>query len=453
MPGPAAVPSRLPHSRMLMSGLDRTSSVVPWVRMQRVFLLGLKSLWLHRLRSLLTALGIVFGVCSVIAMLAIGEGASFEAQERIRQLGSQNIILRSVKPPEEQKVGDQGQQSFVLEYGLTYRDIQRIQETIPGVTVVVPGRVIRDYVWQIDRRVDCEVVGTVPWYPEMRNHTVSEGRFFTAEEMANRASVCVIGSEIVPLLFPIDSPIGRDVRIRGNYYRVVGVMASQSRPTSGLGNNAEAMAHRLFLPLETAKMRFGEVLRRIRSGSIEQERVELHEVTVQVAGLNQVLPVAQAIQVLLEHHRKKRDFAIDVPLEMLRQAEHTKRIFNIVLGSIAAISLLVGGIGIMNIMLASVTERTREIGVRRALGAKRRDIIVQFLVETVTLSGAGGFLGVLLGLGIPLLVTQLAGMKTIVTPWAPILAFSISALVGIVFGLYPALRAARMDPVEALRHE
>jgi putative ABC transport system permease protein len=437
-----------------MSDPDRTVGTVPWVRMQRVFLLGLKSLWLHRLRSLLTALGIVFGVCSVIAMLAIGEGASFEAQEQIRQLGSQNIILRSVKPPEEQKVGDQGRQSFVLEYGLTYRDIERIQDTIPGVTVVVPGRIIRDYVWQIDRRVDCEVVGTVPWYPQMRNHAVTEGRFFTADEMTSRASVCVIGAEMVPVLFPIDNPIGRDVRIRGNYYRVVGVMASQGRanPTA-LGNSSDAGAHRLFIPLETAKMRFGEVLRRIRSGSFEQERVELHEVTLQVASLDQVLPVAQAVQVLLEHNRKKRDFAIDVPLEMLKQAEHTKRIFNIVLGSIAAISLLVGGIGIMNIMLASVTERTREIGVRRALGAKRRDITVQFLVETVTLSGAGGLLGVLLGLGIPILVTQLAGMKTIVTLWAPLLAFSISAMVGIVFGLYPALRAANMDPVDALRHE
>ena len=445
----------MPRPSTRRSELDPPPAAVPWVRVQRVFLLGLKSLWLHRLRSLLTALGIVFGVCSVIAMLAIGEGASFEAQEQIRQLGSQNIILRSVKPPEEQKVGDQGSQSFVLEYGLTYRDIERIKDTISGVTVVVPGRVIREYVWHIDRRVDCEVVGTVPWYPQMRNHAITEGRFFTADEMNGRASVCVLGAEMVGALFPIDNPIGRDVRIRGNYYRVVGVMASQVRatPAAGLSNHSDTVAHRLFIPLETAKMRFGEVLRRIRSGSFEQERVELHEVTVQVASLDQVLPVAQAIQSLLEHNRKKRDFAIDVPLEMLKQAEHTKRIFNIVLGSIAAISLLVGGIGIMNIMLASVTERTREIGVRRALGAKRRDITVQFLVETVTLSGAGGLIGVLLGLGIPILVTQLAGMKTIVTLWAPLLAFSISALVGIVFGLYPALRAASMDPVDALRHE
>jgi putative ABC transport system permease protein len=155
----------------------------------------------------------------------------------------------------------------------------------------------------------------------------------------------------------------------------------------------------------------------------------------------------------MEHSHKKKDYQIDVPLEMLRRAERTKQIFNIVLGSIAAISLLVGGIGIMNIMLASVTERTREIGIRRALGARRRDIVMQFLVETVMLSGIGGIMGVLLGVIIPFVVSYTAGMKTIITPWSPLLAFTISALVGVVFGIYPAVRAANMDPVEALRHE
>jgi len=170
--------------------------------------LGLRSLWLHRLRSLLTVLGIVFGVCSVIAMLAIGEGASFEAQERIKNLGSQNIILKSVKPPEEQKVSDKGSQAFVLNYGLGYKDVKRIRETVPGITIVLPARKIREYVWNISRRVDCDVFGTVAWYPEMRNHRVAEGRFFTEEEMQAGASVCVLGSEMVPILFPLESPMG-----------------------------------------------------------------------------------------------------------------------------------------------------------------------------------------------------------------------------------------------------
>src|SRR6266700_7040862 len=175
----------------------RVSRGLTLTRLRRVVRLGVKSLWLHKLRSMLTVLGIVFGVCSVIAMLAIGEGASFEAQEQIKNLGSQNIILRSIKPPEEQKISDKGSQNFVLQYGVTYADVKRIRATIPGVTVVLPARNIRDYVWNISRRVDCEVVGTVPWYPAMRNHHVASGRFFNDVDMDGHASVCVLGAEMV----------------------------------------------------------------------------------------------------------------------------------------------------------------------------------------------------------------------------------------------------------------
>jgi putative ABC transport system permease protein len=425
-------------------------------RLKRAGRLGLKSLWLHRLRSLLTMLGIVFGVCSVIAMLAIGEGASYEAQEQIKSLGSQNIILTSVKPPEEQKVSDKGSQSYVLAYGITYQDVSRIHDTIPGVTVVLPARVIRDYVWNISRRMDSEICGTVPWYPEMRNHRVAQGRFFTGNDMDARASVCVLGADMVSALFPLESPLGKHVRIGGDYYQVIGIMEAQGhgpKTDDEPAQNSKPAVHRMFIPLETARMRYGDVLMRRRSGSFEAERVELHELTIKVDKLERVTSVAGAIKQVMERNHKKKDYQIDVPLEMLRRAERTKQIFNIVLGSIAAISLLVGGIGIMNIMLASVTERTREIGIRRALGARRRDIITQFLVETVLLSGAGGIIGVLLGVVIPFLVSHIAGMKTIVTFWSPPLAFGISALVGVVFGIYPALRAAKMDPVEALRHE
>jgi putative ABC transport system permease protein len=423
-------------------------------RLRRTIRLALKSLWLHRLRSLLTVLGIVFGVCSVIAMLAIGEGASFEAQEQIKNLGSQNVILRSVKPPEEQKVSERANQSFVLQYGLTYTDIQRLRSTIPGVAVIVPSRIMHEYVWNISRRVDCDITATVPWYPEMRNHHVVAGRFFNEADMDGSAPVCVLGAEMVNVLFPLEEPLGRDVRVGSGYYRVIGIMeprvkASGTDDTQGTKRAAQQM----FIPLETAKSRYGEVLTKNRSGSIEAERVQLHEVTVKIASREQVVPVADAIKALLAHHHKKLDYEVVVPLELLKRAERTKQIFNIVLGSIAAISLLVGGIGIMNIMLATVTERTREIGIRRALGAKRRDIVTQFLVEAVLLSGAGGLCGVALGIAIPMLVTYFAGMKTIITFWSPMIAFSISALVGVLFGLYPALRAAEMDPVEALRHE
>jgi putative ABC transport system permease protein len=423
--------------------------------LKRAVRLGVKSLWLHRLRSLLTMLGIVFGVCSVIAMLAIGEGASHEAQEQIKNLGSQNIILRSTKPPEEQKVSDKGSQSYVLQYGITYTDVKRIRATIPGVTIVMPARNIREYVWNISRRVDCEIIGTVPWYPEMRNQRVTSGRFFSDYDMDGKTSVCVLGAEMVPALFPIESPLGKHVRVGGNYYQVIGIMEPRAVATGNEngGESVKSAAHRMFIPLETARLRYGDLLIRQRAGSTEAERVQLHEITIKVESLEAVTGVAAAIQTLMERNHKKKDYEIVVPLELLKRAERTKQIFNIVLGSIAAISLIVGGIGIMNIMLASVTERTREIGIRRALGARRRDIIVQFLVETVILSGAGGLLGVLLGLVIPFIVSQTAGMKTIVTFWSPLLAFTISALVGIVFGIYPAIRAAKMDPVEALRHE
>ncbi|MCF7764686.1 MAG: ABC transporter permease [Verrucomicrobia bacterium] len=426
-----------------------------WARWQRILQLGIKSLWLNKLRSILTVLGIVFGVCSVIAMLAIGEGASFEAQEQIKNLGSQNIILRSVKPPEEQKVSDRGNQSFVLEYGITYADMDRIQSTVPGIMVVVPGRILREYAWNISRRVDCEIVATVPWYPQMRNRKLAQGRFFTDQEMSERSNVCVISQAMVPVLFPFDDPLGRTVRVASDYYRVVGVLEPQSKgpPAQSGGESVKANAPRMFIPLETAKTRYGEILRKVRSGSFEQERVELHEVTIKVGNPDRVRAVADAVNTLMVHNHSKKDYEMVVPLELLRRAERTKQIFNIVLGSIAAISLVVGGIGIMNIMLASVSERTREIGVRRALGAKRGDIVSQFLVETVMLSASGGIVGVLLGVAIPALVSYFAEMKTIIALWSPVLAFSISALVGVVFGLYPAFRAAQMDPVEALRHE
>ncbi|MDB6124649.1 MAG: macB 1 [Pedosphaera sp.] len=452
-----SVPSRISaNTSKEMLVLYRFFRGLKAARLKRIIRLGMKSLWLHRLRSLLTALGIVFGVCSVIAMLAIGEGASHEAQEQIKNLGSQNIILRSVKPSEERKVSENNRASYILQYGLTYADIKRIKSTIPGVSIVVPARIMREYAWNISRQTDCEIMGTVPWYPEMRNQRVAQGRFFTDREMDEKANVCVISSEMMQKLFPLQQALGSTVRVASEYYRVIGVMEPKSKgpkAEESTDSSKGAAAERMFIPLETAKTRYGEVLRKRRRGSFEAERVQLHEVTVKVASPDEVVNVSLAIKDLMERNHNKKDYDMVVPLELLKRAERTKQIFNIVLGSIAAISLLVGGIGIMNIMLASVTERTREIGIRRALGAKRRDIVTQFLVETIMLSGCGGILGVLLGITIPFLVSYFAGMVTIVTFWSPLIAFSISGLVGVIFGLYPAIRAANMDPVEALRHE
>ncbi len=425
-------------------------------KLRRAVALGFKTLWLHRLRSFLTMLGIVFGVCSVVAMLAVGEGAGYEAQEQIRRLGSQNIILRSVKPAETERISSE--QSRISEYGLQYDDMRRIQDTIPSVTILAPGRIIRNHVWNATRRVDAEIIGVRPWYPEVRKLRLSSGRFFTEVEHDGHVNVCVISASVAERLFPFSSPLGRNVRIAMDYYKVVGVVEPESAspgsgPAAANGANADDYAPRIYIPLTAAKSRFGETLVRRSQGTFEAERVELHEAIIQVAHLEDVEETAMVIEDILSRQRRTKDYEMIVPLELLRQAERTKQIFNTVLGAIAAISLLVGGIGIMNIMLASVTERTREIGIRRALGAKKRDIVVQFLIETVILSGTGGLIGVIIGVMIPVVISRIADMITIVTPWAPLLAFSISGFVGIVFGIYPALRAANMDPVEALRHE
>ncbi|NNE90348.1 MAG: FtsX-like permease family protein [Verrucomicrobiales bacterium] len=412
-------------------------------------------------------MGIVFGVASVIAMLAIGEGASYEAQLQLKNLGSQNIILTSVKPTNTSTAGEE-ERSLVIEYGVTYRDLEQIRATVPGVEIAVPGRRIKDFLWNQTRSIDAEVLGTVPWFPEMRNRRMVEGRFFLQIEMEGCDPVCVINEELAAKLFPLSSPIGKEIRLQRNYFKIVGIIETNATGAntefgskgmskadeSGAGDSEDAdLPMEMMIPLSTLEDRFGEVLFKYRSGSFEAEKVDFHEVTVKIDDGYPVVPAAEAIRHILERNHKEVDYKITVPLELLRRAERTKQIFNIVLGSIAAISLLVGGIGIMNIMLATVTERTREIGIRRALGAKQRDIVLQFLVETILLSGAGGLIGVGLGLGVPVIIEKFANMMTIIQFWAPTLAFSISVLTGVIFGIYPAIRAASMNPVEALRHE
>lgn len=416
---------------------------------KRILFLGLINIWRHRLRSTLTILGIVFGVCSVIAMLAIGEGASYEAQEQIRKLGSQNIIIKSIKPPSKETVNIET--SFLQEYGLTYKDAERIRDTIPSVEVIVPSRNIRANVVYRGKMLDANAIGVVPWYPEISNQKVSYGRFINGSEMDDHKNVCVISDDLAGRLFAHRDPLGEVIQVKGDYYKVIGVL-QKSGATAATQTEGPASLN-LYIPLTAAKSRFGDVIMTRSSGNFSAEKVELHEIIAKVKGLDEVMTTSDVIRGTLKRFHKEMDYEVIVPLELLRQAERTKRIFNIVLGSIAAISLLVGGIGIMNIMLASVTERTREIGIRRALGAKRRDIIIQFLTETVLLSGSGGVIGLAIGVLIPYLITRFAEMETIIRAWSLMGAFGISLLIGIVFGMYPAYRAAIMDPITALRHE
>jgi putative ABC transport system permease protein len=412
---------------------------------------GINSLMLHKLRSFLTTLGVLFGTSSVIAMLAIGEGASHEAQEQIKQLGSQNVIARSVKPREDPNQGNQT--SRVLTYGITDADLARIEGTFPGVKRVVPIRQIQQEVRHADRVMAPRVLATRPVYREVTGRIVREGRFLTDEDERTASNVCVLGTEVARFLFPFESALGQRVKVGGDYFTVVGTLLPRVPLGDDPADAGSEVTGEVFIPYETARQWYGKLQVRMRAGSRDMEEVDLHEVIVEVDGPQNVALVAGATREMLERHHRSRDYEVIVPLELLARAEETKRIFNIVLGSIAGISLLVGGIGIMNVMLATVTERTREIGIRRALGAKRRHIVSQFLVETVCLSVGGGLIGVAFGLTIPLVVETLTDMVTIVTPAAPLLAFLISAGIGVLFGIYPAWRAAEMDPVEALRHE
>ena len=428
-----------------------------WYRLRQTIKLGAKSLWMHRLRSTLTALGIIFGVCSVIAMLAIGEGASQEAQDQIARLGSRNIIIKTIKPPEEERADVQG--ARLQEYGLTYADAEQFKHTIPDIQVVVPQRRLMQEAWYLNRKVAIEVIGTIPWYTEIAPVDLRQGRFLDSADLNYRQKVCIIDEEIFNKLFLFDDPLGADIKISGDFYRVIGIISKVESAAENGGSEADSsgqiggVAGNVYIPLTTAKQRFGEINLQIGTSGQNMEKVELQQITIQVKKTDHVLPTVEILNNLLSRSHKKKDYQIVVPLELLRQAAQTKKIFSIVLGSIAAISLLVGGIGIMNIMLATVSERTREIGIRRALGAKRRDIIFQFLSETVMLTMAGGLLGIVLGSLIPFLVTHFASMPTIVTGSSLILSFGISAAIGVTFGIYPAYRAAHMDPIESLRHE
>jgi putative ABC transport system permease protein len=404
-------------------------------------------------------LGMVFGVCAVVAMLAIGEGASQETQEIIARLGSTNLIIETVKPPEEGAVTE----GSVLLYGLTYRDAESIRNTIRDVDVIVPLRELDNEARYLGHKTTAKVIGTVPWYTQTSSLRVIRGRFLSSIDLHMERNVCVVDEQLVRALFGFDYPVGKDIRMAGVYYRVVGVVGSPPLRSKG-SSVSDAMltatgldrgaVGTVYLPVSTAQCRFNEIEYTYVGGVEAAEKVELQKITVKVPSIEQVLPIRDVVDILLRRlHGDKNDYHIIVPLELLRQAKKAQRIFSIVLGSIAAISLLVGGIGIMNIMLATVGERTREIGIRRALGARKRDIIFQFLSETLILTLSGGILGLILGLSIPFFVTYFANMPTVITSSSLILAFGISAAAGVISGLYPAYRAANLDPIESLRHE
>jgi len=422
---------------------------VTQINLLRNVQLGVKNLLLHKLRSMLTMLGIVFGVASVIAMLSIGEGASMEALEQIRKLGSTNIIITSVKPQEDEARANV--RSMMSMYGLLYEDEARIRESFPHVEQTVPVKLVRQEGRLQERTLELRVVGTTPNWLELVRRPIAAGRFLAPMDINEHKNVVVLTEYGARRLLATQGSIGQPMRIGREVFEVIGVIKSETGEGGGIQTPDQDVD--AYIPINVARNRFGDMTVRMSSGSREMERVELHQLIVEASSNDAVEPTAAGIETMLQRFHRRADYRINVPLTLLRQAEATKRTFNIVLGSIAAISLLVGGIGIMNIMLASVTERTREIGVRRAIGAKKRQIVIQFLIETVVLSVAGGLIGLAIGVAIPTIVTYFAGMPTVITMQSLVLAVGISVAIGVVFGLYPAVRAANLDPITALRHE
>jgi putative ABC transport system permease protein len=408
------------------------------------FSLGLENLMMHKLRSLLTMLGMIFGVAAVIAMLSIGAGARAQVMALIEQMGVRNVIVEA----REANAWEDMQKVRKISLGLTLRDFRVIQSNVNGVVQgtarkrFTPGRMIPKP--QHDMPV---VYGVSPNYQQMGNLKVVTGRFFDDAENNRAAPVAVLGQGAKASLFGQTEAVGQYVKVNEAWFHVIGVVGPQlSAQTSIESLPAQDLNNLIYVPLYAAMFRLED--------SRSNMKDEIDGIYLQMASAPDTVPAADVVRSLLNiAHRDAGDFSVIAPAQLLAQQQRTQHIFDLVMVAIASISLLVGGIGIMNIMLAAILERTREIGVRRALGARQRDVIRQFLVEAVLISLMGGLIGIAFGFGISRLIAWLAGWSTVTTASSILLAFAFSVSVGLLFGIYPARQAARLDPVEAIRYE
>jgi putative ABC transport system permease protein len=399
------------------------------------------SLTRHKLRTVLTMLGMIFGVAAVLSMLSIGAGAEQQALEVIKKMGIRNIIIQA-KQFESRELQVIRQDSP----GLSLRDITALEKALPEGTTVTAKKLLKTYMLASTLgKTDSRVLGVTWTYPVINNLNVVEGSFFLPIDETEASQVCVLGMTARRKLFGLNEAIGEQIKINQEWFTVVGILDDQMVEKEEFqGVKLENPNNDIYIPLGTLLAKF------------ERDPVEnqLDEIIVQIPEGAPLRENAVLISGLIgSTHRQIDDFSLVVPEKLLEQNRQTQRIFNIVMGAIASISLLVGGIGIMNIMLASVLERTNEIGLRRALGARQRDISRQFLLEAISISLSGALLGISLGYGISELVASYSGWATIVTPLSVLLGVGVSATVGIVFGIYPARQAAKISPIEALRYE
>ncbi len=410
--------------------------------------LGFFSLRVHAVRSVLTSLGIIIGVAGVIVMLAINEGTSRKAQESLRELGSDNIIIESVKPP-KQTSGASDSTRGVLAYGLTRRDVITLQSNIPGVKRCVVTHRTRKYAHYGAKSLTVTLIATEPSYKHVARTDV-RGRFISNLDMIPPAAHCVLTESLARRLFAPEDPLGKNLSVAGKAFTVVGILPQLPATLSGGEGGSDDC---ILIPLPTDRSVFGLYTIIAEQGSFSGEKVEVSQIILQMESEQAVLAGAAIAENVLARQHEGRDYNIKVPLKLIQEQAEQQFFWNVMFFIIAAVSLVVGGIGIMNIMLASVTERTREIGVRRALGAKRRDITVQFLIEAVTLTVVGGLIGIGVGYVLPPLVAGPLDIEPVVSTFTLVVPFLLAVGVGLVSGLYPALRAAKLDPIEALRHE
>ena len=406
--------------------------------------LSLVGLLSHKLRTMLTMLGIIFGVAAVIAMLSIGEGAKQESLDQIRQMGINNIIVQHWDKDDDEAAGSNTDQN--RSRGLSWDDAASIEKICPIADFVTPQRELKVKAQTQSNTFRTIAVGTTPDYLTILDAKMGSGVFFSNQDLRESKRVCVLGADAKRALFFFDDPLGGRIKIRNQWFTVIGVLADKGAAGGKIGGVLEVRNtdEDIYIPLTTLLNRF----------HWETGEAELTQITVNIPDSAQLQEAAAIVRTILNRrHRGVEDFKIAIPEELLRQSQKTQQIFNIVMGCIAGISLLVGGIGIMNIMLASVLERTREIGIRRALGARCYDIFSQFLVESLLVSLIGGLIGVMLGCAIPEIITLYAGWRTIVQPWTIALALGVSGTIGIGFGIYPARQAALLNPIDALRYE
>ena len=412
------------------------------MRFEENFKLAFIAIEDHKFRSFLTMLGIIFGVASVIAMLSIGEGAKREAIAKYKDLGVNNIIIRDKEFTDKELEEVRAKFSS----GLSISDANAIRDIVPMIEDVAPQAEKDVTVQYEDRTGKARIIGITPSFVNILNYTPARGDFIKEDDYYRHLKVCVLGATISGDLFPFEDPIGKNVKIEDQWFEITGIMNNKALFTETVGELASRdLNNDIYIPLTTFNKRF------IRENQLESE---IKQITVKVASSDKLPEISEIIRHLLNrHHFNNEDFSIIIPYELMKQEEKERRIYNVLLGSIAAISLLVGGIGIMNIMLASVLERTREVGIRRALGARKKDIMYQFLTEAVMISITGGLIGVVLGLTISISITFLSNITTSVAFYSIIIAFLFSVIVGITFGYLPAKNAASLEPVESIRYE